>query len=39
MEQSTAVEKAIDVLFHLHSSPEPQGVTAVGRALGLPKSS
>jgi len=39
MEQSTAVEKAIDVLFHLHGSPEPQGVTAVGRALGLPKSS
>jgi DNA-binding IclR family transcriptional regulator len=39
MEQSTAVEKAIDVLFHLHGSSEPQGVTAVGRALGLPKSS
>jgi DNA-binding IclR family transcriptional regulator len=39
MEQITAVEKAIDVLFHLHGSSEPQGVTAVGRALGLPKSS
>jgi IclR family acetate operon transcriptional repressor len=27
------------VLFHLHASPGPQGVTAVGLALGLPKSS
>jgi DNA-binding IclR family transcriptional regulator len=33
------VEKAIDVLFHLHGSPEPAGVTAIGRALGMPKSS
>ncbi len=39
MEQATAIEKALDVLFHLHTSAEPQGVTAVGRALGLPKSS
>jgi len=36
---SGTVEKAVDVLFHLHAEPEPQGVTAVGRALGLPKSS
>ena len=33
------VEKAIDVLFHLHAQPAPRGVTAVGRALGIPKSS
>jgi DNA-binding IclR family transcriptional regulator len=26
-------------LFHLHGSPEPQGVSAIGRSLGLPKSS
>ena len=36
--QST-VEKAVDVLFHLHAEPAAQGVTAIGRALGLPKSS
>ncbi len=34
-----SIDKAIDVLFHLHAQPEPQGVSAVGRALGLPKSS
>lgn len=41
MDTSTAatVEKAVDVLFHLNDSAQPQGVTAVGRALGLPKSS
>lgn len=39
MDQLTTVEKAIDILFHLHASPEPQGVTAIGRSLGLPKSS
>ena len=33
------VEKAIDVLFHLHSVGGARGVTAIGRALGLPKSS
>lgn len=36
---ATTVEKAVDLLFHLHEVPEPQGVTAIGRALGLPKSS
>jgi DNA-binding IclR family transcriptional regulator len=36
--QST-VEKAVAVLFHLHAEPAAQGVTAIGRALGLPKSS
>jgi DNA-binding IclR family transcriptional regulator len=33
------VEKAVDILFHLHESPEFRGVTAIARALGLPKSS
>ncbi len=32
-----AVDKALDVLFHLHQEG-PRGVTAVARALGLPKS-
>jgi DNA-binding IclR family transcriptional regulator len=32
-----AVDKALDVLFHLHHAG-PQGVTAVARSLGLPKS-
>ncbi len=39
MDQLTTVEKALDILFHLHACPEPQGVTAIGRSLGLPKSS
>jgi DNA-binding IclR family transcriptional regulator len=33
------VEKAVDVLFHLHDAAAPVGVTALGRALRLPKSS
>ena len=33
------VDKAIDVLFALRAAGEPRGVTALGRALGLPKSS
>jgi len=39
MEALTTVEKAIDVLFHLHGEPAARGVTAIGHALGLPKSS
>ena len=39
MESLGSVEKAIDVLFHLHRQPGAQGVTAIGRALGMPKSS
>ncbi len=39
VEAQGTVEKAMDVLFHLHESPGAQGVTAIGRALGLPKSS
>lgn len=34
-----SIDKAIDVLFHLNAAAAPQGVTAVSRALGLPKSS
>ena len=33
------VDKAIDVLFELHTAGSSVGVTALGRALGLPKSS
>lgn len=39
MDPLSTVEKAVDVLFHLHAMTEPQGVTAIGRSLGLPKSS
>ncbi|MGD8860207.1 MAG: IclR family transcriptional regulator [Myxococcales bacterium] len=37
--QPTAIDKALDVLFHLHGQAEPQGVSDIGRALSLPKSS
>jgi len=33
------VDKAISILFHLHATGTPLGVTAIGRALDLPKSS
>lgn len=36
---STAIDKALAVLFHLHAQPTPLGVSELGRALGLPKSS
>jgi DNA-binding IclR family transcriptional regulator len=39
MQSLSTVEKAIDLLFHLHAERAPRGVTAVGRALDLPKSS
>src|ERR1700754_2369208 len=40
MEHSAAtVEKAIDVLFYLHDRREPWGVSELGFALNLPKSS
>jgi DNA-binding IclR family transcriptional regulator len=39
MQSLSTVEKAIDLLFHLHSEDAPRGVTAVGKALDLPKSS
>ena len=38
MESLATVEKAIDLLFHLHAETDPRGVTAIGRALDLPKS-
>jgi IclR family transcriptional regulator, acetate operon repressor len=40
MEHTAAtVDKAIDVLFHLHEKAEPMGVSELGRSLDLPKSS
>jgi len=39
MESLSTVEKAVELLYHLHESPAPQGVTAIGHALGVPKSS
>jgi DNA-binding IclR family transcriptional regulator len=39
LQTSSTVEKAVDLLFHLHSARAPLGVTALGRALGIPKSS
>jgi DNA-binding IclR family transcriptional regulator len=38
MEQ-TAIDKALDVLFHLHASPLALGVSELGRSLHLPRSS
>jgi len=39
MEQATAIDKAVEVLFHLHGQSGAIGVTEIGRALSLPKSS
>jgi DNA-binding IclR family transcriptional regulator len=39
MAQVGTVEKAVELLFHLHSNSQAQGVTAIGQALGIPKSS
>jgi DNA-binding IclR family transcriptional regulator len=36
--RAATIEKAVDVLFHLHEARRPCGVSEVGRALGLPKS-
>jgi DNA-binding IclR family transcriptional regulator len=38
VESLSTVEKAVDLLYLLHESSGPQGVTAIGRALGVPKS-
>jgi DNA-binding IclR family transcriptional regulator len=38
MESSGTVERALDVLFHLHALGEPSGVSDIGRAVALPKS-
>jgi DNA-binding IclR family transcriptional regulator len=37
--QAGTVEKAIDILFHLHAAPAARGVTEIARELGLAKSS
>lgn len=39
MESLATVERAVDLLFHLHGEAAPRGVSAIGRALGLSKSS
>jgi len=39
MSAPSTVDKAIDVLFCLHAAPAACGVTAIGRQLGLSKSS
>lgn len=37
-EGTAAIERAFDVLFHLHEARAPLGVSAIARSLGLPKS-
>jgi DNA-binding IclR family transcriptional regulator len=39
VESLSTVEKAVELLFHLHAEAAPRGVTAVSKALDLPKSS
>mgnify|MGYP003823529491 CR=1 FL=1 len=39
MAGAATVEKALDVLFHLHDAPGALGVSEIARALGLAKSS
>ena len=39
MQPATAIDKALGVLFHLHAQPTPVGVSEIGRALALPRSS
>lgn len=39
MAGAATVEKALDVLFHLHDAGTALGLSEIGRALGLPKSS
>ena len=36
---SGSLDKAIEILFHLHAQPGGAGVSAIGRALAMPKSS
>src|SRR6188768_1511023 len=38
-ETTGTVEKALDLLFFLHASGGARGVSEIGRALGVPKSS
>lgn len=37
--EHNAIDKALDVLFHLHASPLALGVSELGRSLSLPRSS
>ncbi|MGD2045729.1 MAG: IclR family transcriptional regulator [Gemmatimonadota bacterium] len=37
-DRGTAVDKALDVLFHIHEASEAQAVSDVARALEMPKS-
>ncbi len=39
MAGAATVEKALDVLFHLHEARSARGLSEIGRALDLPKSS
>jgi DNA-binding IclR family transcriptional regulator len=39
MDALTSLDKAIDVLEHLHDAGAPRGITEIANALGLPKSS
>ena len=39
MAGAATVEKALDVLFHLHAAEGSLGLTQIGRDLDLPKSS
>jgi DNA-binding IclR family transcriptional regulator len=39
MAAAATVDKALDLLFRLHEESSPMGVTALGLALGVPKSS
>ena len=39
MEASTSIDKALDLLFHLHGAGGPLGVSQASRDLGLPKAS
>jgi IclR family acetate operon transcriptional repressor len=39
MDGLTSLDKAIDVLEHLHDAGVPRGVTEIANALGVPKSS
>ncbi|MCH2187772.1 IclR family transcriptional regulator [Myxococcota bacterium] len=39
MDQTGTIEKATDVLFFLHRQPSGSGISEIGRALDIPKSS
>ena len=39
MAGAATVDKALDVLFHLHRAGAPVGLSEIGRSLALPKSS